>query len=116
MVSSVARGNRYKAKTKQWFIKNGYIVELTEFTAVRFIGKGKQIYVKKDILASDGIAYNDKEFILWNSKSVIKDQYVAREKSQGLKEYREIKTPPYIKKQLIIWKLRAKEPIVIDCG
>ncbi len=111
--SSVARGNRYKLKSKKYYESLGFKVELTEFMAARFIGPGKVIYQKKDVLVSDGVAYNEDEFILWNSKSAIKPEYVSREKSQGSKEYRELKVPKFIKKQLIIWQPR-KDPIIVD--
>lgn len=113
MVSTTKRGNYYKNKTREYYQKLGYTVELTEFVCGRQVAPGKIIYSKKDILASDGIAYNDTEFILWNSKSVIKEEYVSKEKSQGKKDYEKIKVPPFIKKQLVIWQSR-KEPIVIN--
>lgn len=111
--STVKRGNYYKDKTRKWFKKKGYTVELTEFTAVRFVGKGKQIFVKKDILASDGIAYNEHEFIIWNSKHTTTGS-IANEKSSGKKDYEKIKVPKFIKKQLIIWQPRIKEPTIIE--
>jgi len=114
MVSTNQRGNYYKRKTRDWFKKQGYTVELTEFVCGRMIGKGKIIYQKKDVLASDGIAYNDQEFILWNSKHTTTGN-IAVEKSRGKKEYKQITVPPFIQKQLIIWKPRIKEPIIINC-
>jgi hypothetical protein len=111
--SSVSRGNYYKKLSKKYYEEKGFTVELTEFMAARFIAPGKVIYQKKDILKSDGCAYNETEFILWNSKSAIKPEYVSREKSQGSKEYRELIVPKFIKKQLIIWQPRQK-PIIVD--
>lgn len=111
-VSTVKRGNYYKKKTQKWFEEKGYTVELTEFVCGRPIGDNKIIYMKKDILASDGIAYNEKEFILWNSKHTDTGS-ISDQKSKGKKAFEEIKTPPFIEKQLIIWQPRVKQPEVI---
>ena len=111
MASSTSRGNYYKRKTKKWFEDKGYTVELTEFVCGRMIGKGKVIYQKIDVLASDGMAYNEDEFILWNSKHTITGD-ISGVKHKGLKEYREIKVPPFIEKQVIIWQPRIKQPDV----
>ena len=114
MASTVKRGNYYKKKTQKWFEDKGYTVELTEFVCGRPISKDKIIYIKKDILASDGIAYNEKEFILWNSKyyDEVSSNSIDNRAKQYLKDYEEIKVPPLIKKQIIIWKPRIKEPFI----
>lgn len=115
-VSKTSRGNYYKNKTRDWFIKKGYKVELCEFLCGIPIGGGKIVFKKRDVLASDGIAYNDNEFILWNSKHYTNDkQSIKNRGKQYAKNYNEIKTPSFIKKQIIIWELRKKEPMVIDC-
>jgi hypothetical protein len=111
--STVSKGSYYKNKTREWYQKKGYTVELTEFVCGRMIAPGKIIYTKKDILASDGIAYNENEFILWNSKHTTTGS-IANEKSSGKKDYEKIKVPKFIKKQLIIWQPRIKEPTIIE--
>lgn len=113
MASTTSRGNYYKRKTRDWFEKQGYTVELTEFVCGRMIGKGRIIYQKVDVLASDGVAYNNKEFILWNSKAASSYRQAIDLKSKGSKEYRGIEVPPFIKKQLIIWEPR-KQPTVVE--
>jgi len=112
MTSTTKRGNYYKVKSKEYYQALGYTVELTEFVTTRFIGKAKPIYVKKDVLKSDGIAYNEKEFILWNSKHTTTGS-ITNEKSSGKKDYATIKVPHFIKKHLIIWQPRQK-PIIIE--
>jgi len=112
MASTISRGNYYKRKSKEWYEKNGFTVELTEFVCGRMIGKGQMIYQKKDILASDGIAYNEKEFILWNSKHTVTGDK-SSVKYDGKEEYKNIVVPPFIKKQLIIWEPR-KKPVIIE--
>lgn len=114
MASTVKRGNYYKNKTKKWYEDHGYTVELTEFVCGRQIAPGKIIYQKKDILASDGIAYNKDEFILWNSKYAVGKESFASVKYQGKEEYKKIKVPKFIKKKLIIWIPRKKIPEVIE--
>jgi len=109
--STNSRGNYYKRKTKQFYEDQGYTVEYTEFVAARPIGGGKMIYMKKDILASDGIAYNDKDFILWNAKHTITGD-ISVEKSRGKKKYEEIKVPEFIKKELVIWEPRKKPTVI----
>jgi len=117
MSSTTSRGNYYKNRTREWFRKQGYTVELTEFMSVRFIGAGKTIYQKKDILASDGIAYNETEFILWNSKhcSTGDKNNIDTQIRQAKKEYAKIVVPPFIKKQIIMWEPR-KQPTVLEVG
>jgi len=112
MASTTSRGNYYKRRSKEYYEKLGYTVELTEFVTTRFIGKAKPIYVKKDILKSDGIAYNEKEFILWNSKHTLTGN-ISSEKSSGKKDYEAIIVPPFIKKHLIIWQPR-QIPVVFE--
>lgn len=113
-MSTTSKGNYYKRKTKDWFEKQGYTVEICEFTYAVPIGGGRMIFKKKDILASDGIAYNKNEFILWNSKHTSTGQ-IYYEKYSGKKDYRNIVVPDFIKKQLIIWQPRKKQPDIIEC-
>lgn len=89
-------------------------MEICEFTYAVPIGGGRMIFKKKDILASDGIAYNKNEFILWNSKHTSTGQ-IYYEKYSGKKDYRNIVVPDFIKKQLIIWQPRKKQPDIIEC-
>jgi hypothetical protein len=114
MASTNSRGNYYKRKTRDWYEAQGYTVELTEFVCGRMIGKGKIIYQKRDVLASDGIAYNAKEFILWNSKHTVTG-VTDQMKYKGKEEYKKILVPPFIRKEVIIWQPRIKEPKVIKC-
>jgi len=112
MASTNKRGNYYKVKSREYYESRGYTVELTEFVCGRMVAPGKIIYSKKDILCSDGIAYNEQEFILWNSKHTTTGN-IANEKSSGKKDYEKIKVPPFIKKQLIIWQPRQK-PVIVE--
>ena len=112
MASTNSKGNYYKNKTRKWFQDQGFTVELCEFVCGRNIGGGKFIYQKRDVLSSDGVAYNEHQFILWNAKHTSTGN-ISVEKSRGKKEYEKIKVPSFIKKQLIIWQPRQK-PTVIE--
>lgn len=113
--SNTARGNRYKVKTRKWFEAQGYFVEYLEHVQSIFTPRGP-IYRKTDCLGSDGLAMNGKEIIFWNSKAT-ENQLEGRVNEMtrdGLAEFAKFPFPPFVKRKLIIWKLRAKEPIVVD--
>lgn len=114
MASNVSKGNYYKRKTREWYQKQGYKVVLTEF-AYSLHFADKVIWKKFDLLGSDGIAWNDKEFILWNSKATTEDvkDGVAKMKSAGKIEYEKHKLPDFLVKQVVVW-LPRKEPIIFN--
>lgn len=111
MASNSSRGNYYKRKTKEYYEKLGFTVQLTEFMCATVI-KGRCFYRKIDIFGSDGIAMNGKEIIFWNSKSTISNR-MAQEKSGGKKDFNQFPFPACVKRQLVIWEPR-KQPIIID--
>lgn len=97
MASNVSKGNYYKRKTREWYKKQGYNVVLTEFAYSLKFGE-RTIWKKFDLLGSDGIAWNDKEFILWNSKATTYEKH-------GL--------PDFLIKQVVVW-LPKKQPIIFN--
>lgn len=111
MASTTSRGNYYKRKTKVWFEKQGYTVQLTEFLTTRFIGEGKTIYVKKDVFGSDGIAMNGKEIIFWNAKHTLGGD-IRFEKHGAKKDFAKYPFPPCVKLQAIIWQPRQKPTVI----
>lgn len=114
MASSNSKGNYYKRKTREYYEKLGYTVQLTEFTCGMVI-KGKCIYRKIDIFGSDGIAMNGEEIIFWNSKATDqKDKGISWHKSTGKSEFAKYPFPKSVKLQIVIWEPR-KKPIIIDC-
>jgi len=112
MPSTTQRGNYYRKKSKEYYEKLGFTVQITEFVCGRMIAPGKMIYQKRDVFGSDGIAMNGKEIIFWNSKSITTGR-LAIEKCEGKKEFEKYPFPDCVKRQLIIWKPREK-PIIID--
>lgn len=115
MASTVSKGNYYKRKTKVWFEKRGYTVQLTEFMCAMVV-KGRCFYRKIDIFGSDGIAMNGKEIIFWNSKATTKDRKdgVSKMASECKIEFAKYPFPSCVSKQAIIWLPRVKEPLVFD--
>lgn len=112
MTSTTKRGNYYKRKSREYYEKHGYQVQLTEF-ACGMVIKGKTIYRKIDIFASDGIAMNGEEIIFWNAKATTEDvkDGVSKRISEAKKEFEKYKFPPSVIREAIVW-LPRKQPIV----
>jgi hypothetical protein len=107
-------GNYYKTKTKKWFKEKGYLCEYLErlqrITRENNKGIKQTIYIKRDIWGADGMAMNEEEIIFWNSKKG------KAHLSSGKKEFTKYPYPPYIKRWLIVWEPRVKEPKIIEIG
>lgn len=112
MASTTSKGNYYKKKTKEWYEKLGYEVQLTEFSCATVI-KGRCFYRKIDIFGADMICMNGKEIIFANSKHTSTGR-VATEKSEGLRDFRKHLFPKSVRLQLVIWQPRVREPIIVD--
>jgi len=114
MASTTSKGNYYKRRSKEYYEKLGYVVQLTEFTCALVV-KGRCFYRKIDIFGSDGIAMNGSEIIFWNSKATdpsVKDG-VSKMKSSAKIEFEKYPFPPCVKRQAIIWQPRQK-PIIYE--
>ena len=101
------KGNYYKTKTANWLRADGYTVEYLEKLQRIVTKEGKVIYVKRDLLESDGLAVNEEEFILWNSTT-------KEHAAEHVKRYAKLKLPPFIKKWVVIWEKRVREPEIIE--
>lgn len=115
MASTTSRGNYYKKKTQVYFEKKGYETQITEFMCGRILPGGKCIYVKRDVFSSDGVSMNGKEIIFWNSKHVTNtaSSTYSSIKSRGIKEFKSHNWPESVKRILVIWYLRVKEPEIV---
>jgi hypothetical protein len=115
MASSTSRGNYYKTKSKDYFEKLGYTTQITEFMCGRAI-PGRIIYVKKDVFGSDGISMNGSEIIFWNSKHCTTDDKnnVNTQIRKAKKEFGSFPFPPNVKRQILMWFPRKKQPQIID--
>lgn len=109
-MSTTSKGNYYKDKTKKWYEKLGYMVQITEFMCGRQIPGGKIIYQKRDIFGSDGIAMNGKEIIFWNSTHSTTGRR-AIELSEKKAEFLKYPFPPHVKLQIVFWEPRKKPQI-----
>jgi len=113
MASTTSRGNYYKAKSKEYYEKLGYVVQITEFMCGRMIAPNKMIYIKKDVFGSDGIAMNGKEIIFWNSKHFTSKESLSSQMNQARKEFNQYPFPEGVTKQIVMWE-KGKKPIITN--
>lgn len=109
MKSSTSKGNYWKLKTKKWFEKDGYYCELLEKTFRVFV-KNKVIFVKRDILASDGVAVRNDQIIFWQCKLNKKNVAAA------IREFKKIPFPKFVNLWVVVWTPGAREPEIIEVG
>ena len=72
-MSTTSRGNYYKRRTKEWYEKQGFVCQLSEFTCGIMAGR-KTFYRKVDLFGSDLICMNGKEIVFTNSKATTEDR------------------------------------------
>jgi hypothetical protein len=102
-----SKGNYYKLRTKKWFIAKGYACELLEKLQRIYI-KGQVIFIKRDVFGSDGLAMNSEEIIFWNSK------FGKLNIAKGIKEFHEHPYPTIVKRWVVVWEFRAREPEIVE--
>lgn len=110
-MSTAAKGNYYKKKTKDYFIARGYQCEYIEQYISYFNPVTRQRgYIKRDNFASDGLAVNGKELIFWNS--VLNRKNI----SEHIKRYLGFTWPEssIIRRMVIVWEPRKAEPELIE--
>lgn len=98
-------GQRNKLKTKKWLEKQGYIVESSEVNKICYFNK-RLVAVHKDLFGSDLLAMNGKDIIFVQCKTNPKHKWDAK------KEFAKYPFPKLVKRWIIIWKPKIKEPIV----
>ena len=108
MVNKVQKGNYYRLKVKKWLEADGYLVENLEHSQ-RIFTKGRVIFIRKDIWGADLIAKNEKELIFVQVKS--NKTHI----SSGIKELCSTVCPRFVKRWVVVWTPRAREPEVIEC-
>ena len=108
MMNKNKKGDYYKYKKKKFFNKEGYQTEYLERSQRIFI-KGRSIYIKRDLFASDGLSIREKgnKIIFWQCKLNKKNVAAAR------KEFAKFSFPKCAERWIIVWIPRAKEPIII---
>ena len=106
-MSSTAKGNYYRKKTINFLEKQGYEVEILEKNQ-RLMKNGRVLFIRRDIWGSDLIAKNEDEIIFIQCKTNRGD--IAK----GIKELNRTHWPSFVKRWVVIWTPRAREPEVID--
>ena len=105
-MSKRSKGTYYANKTKKYFETLGYQVVKAEISKMQWIG-GHTIMGHTDIWASDLIAMSEKEIIFIQVKTHITDV------SHAKKDFDKIIWAKCVKKYIVRWELRAREPIII---
>jgi hypothetical protein len=117
----MTKGNYYKRKTKDFFVKQGYVVEYMEklqrivTTGEDKKGKEKKqklIWVKKDLFASDLLAIGNGEVIFIQVKSGNKTTGINIKKA--VEEFNRYPFPDFVKRYIVVWRERQRDPEIID--
>jgi len=108
-MSTVAKGNYYRLKTKKFYEAEGYEVVTSEIRKPMPI-KGKLIWISVDMFASDLIAMNGKDVLFIQVKANRHDVPSA------IKEFNKHKFPPTVKPIVVWWPERAQQPEVFEVG
>ena len=107
MGNKVSKGNYYLKKTIDYFEKDGWTIEKSEINYKIWTPKGI-FFKKKDLFGADLIMMNGKDIIFVQGKTNVVDI------NKGLNEFKKYPFPSCVKRWVVIWKLRAKEPIVYE--
>ena len=111
MSSAVAKGARYKAKTRRWLEQRGY--QVVDLEIVRWVHTPRgRIPIKRDQLGSDLQAVSKAELIFIQVKG---GKRGAQNLASARREFAKYVFPPFAKLWIIAWPFRAREPRVIDC-
>jgi hypothetical protein len=102
------KGDYYRYKTKKWFQDLGYKTEYLE-QRQRIYTKGKVIFVKRDLFASDGLSMNEDLMIFWQCK--LNKKNIA----DAIKEFSKFPFPDSkeVERWIVVWEPRKREPEII---
>lgn len=103
-MNRVSKGNYYKTKTARWYRQQGYDVASIEIVRRIVTKDNKVVFSKKDLWGGDLCASNKTEMIWIQVKS--NKAHI----SAGIKELIKAPLPPCIRKVVVYWPLRAREP------
>lgn len=101
------KGSYYKIRTRNWFVQKGYFADFLE-KSQRLFHEGQVFFRKQDVAGADGIAMNGEEIIFWQSKLNSANIAVA------IKEFHKYPYPPIVKRWIVVWAPRAREPEIIE--
>ena len=99
------KGKYYERKTKLYYEKKGYAVYNLENSKTIWTPKG-MIFRTSDICGADLLAMNGTEIIFIQVKS--NKAHI----SSGKKELLAHPFPPFVKKQVLLWEVRNKIPLI----
>lgn len=101
-----SKGDYYKYKTKKWFEKKGYFSDYLEKRQRIYI-QGKVMFIKRDIVGSDGLAMNGEHLVFWQCK------LNKANIDKGIKEFKKYPFPSNVERWVIVWTPRAREPEIV---
>lgn len=110
MPSNAARGAYYKARTKKWMEQQGYAVAYLECVRWVYRPGGERIPTKVDQFGSDLLAMSRDRLIFIQVKCGSPDRPKTLRK---FGEYPFTRSPAILV-WLVVWKLRARDPVVFD--
>jgi hypothetical protein len=112
--SNAQRGSYYKSRTKRWLIAQGYQVADLEVVHWIFTPKGR-IATKRDQFGSDLLAMNPRGLLFIQVKGGEQargsGQFPAARRAFEQYEYY---WPPDVRRCVIAWAPRAKQPRIIE--
>ena len=104
-MNKISKGNYYVKKTKEFLEKEGWVVEKSEINFKIWTPKGI-FFKKKDLFGADLICINGKDIVFVQVKTNKVDV------NKGLAEFKKYPFPAFVKKWVVIWPVRAREPQV----
>jgi len=113
MPSNRAKGSYNKLKTRKWYEQDGYTVYDLELKKSVWV-KSRIIYTNCDTAGADllamraAIADDPGEIIFIQCKSNSSDI------SKATREFSRHPFPTFVKRHVVLWELRAREPKVIE--
>ena len=108
--SNKSKGDYYFRKTKMYLLARGYIVEKLEISKPMFI-RGKMMFIRTDLLYSDGIAINEERVVLFQ----VKMNMVGRKGShtkEARENYEKLPSPNGLEKWIVEWEPRKQSPMI----
>ena len=111
MPSNAARGAAWKARSRRWLEAHGYVVVDLEIVRNVFTPRGI-VSTKRDQLGSDLMGVNVDGYVLVQVKG-----YTLKRPSlaPARRAFRAFPLPPATTRCIHVWKLRAREPEIIEC-
>lgn len=109
--SNAKRGAYYKARTRRWLEKQGY--QVFDMEVVRWIQRGNiRIPVKHDQCGADLGAMSATELVFVQVKS----GNVNGNFPSARRKFAEFTFPPFVRRCVVAWARRARQPRVVDCN